>query len=162
MPIHDWTRVKAGIVYDFHHEWISTIKRALNTGVLPPDYYALAEQIAGGLGPDVLTLGNVHDEPARASGNGPEGASGAPGQSGVALATKPPKVSFTAVAELEQYSRKRNRIAIRHSSSDQIVAVIEIVSPGNKASGHALRFVRELARRSHRGGRKLRRRSTRN
>ena len=43
--------VKAGIVYDFHHEWISTIKRALNTGVLPSDYYALAEQIASGLGP---------------------------------------------------------------------------------------------------------------
>ena len=145
MPIHDWTRVKAGIFHDFHHEWISTIKRALNTGVLPSDYYALAEQIAGGLGPDVLTLGNVPDEPARASGNGLEVVSGSSGQSGVALAAKPPKVSFTAVAELEQYSRKRNRIAIRHSSSDQIVAVIEIVSPGNKASGHALRSFVEKA-----------------
>ncbi len=145
MPIHDWTRVKAGIFHDLHHEWISTIKRALNAGVLPPDYYALAEQIAGGLGPDVLTLGNVPDEPARATGNGAEGASGAPGQGGVALSTRPPKVSFTAVAELEQYSRKRNRIAIRHSSSDEIVAVIEIVSPGNKASGHALRSFVEKA-----------------
>jgi len=53
MPIHDWTRVDAGIFHDFHHEWISSIKRALNAGLLPPDCYALAEQIAGGLLPDV-------------------------------------------------------------------------------------------------------------
>ena len=45
------------------------------------------------------------------------------------------------MAELERYSRKHDRIAIRHSRSDQIVAVIEIVSPGNKASGHPGSFV---------------------
>ena len=28
MPMHDWTRVDAGIYLDFHHEWISEIKRA--------------------------------------------------------------------------------------------------------------------------------------
>src|ERR1700680_4582746 len=56
MPIHDWTRVEAGIFHDFHHEWISTIKRAVNQGLSGTNYYALAEQIAGGLGPDVLTL----------------------------------------------------------------------------------------------------------
>ncbi len=32
MPMHDWTRVDAGIYHDFHHEWISEIKRALNRG----------------------------------------------------------------------------------------------------------------------------------
>ena len=56
MPIHDWTRVDAGIFHHFHHGWIEEIARALNRGLLPPDHYALAEQIAGGLGPDVLTL----------------------------------------------------------------------------------------------------------
>src|SRR5438309_823998 len=40
MPIHDWTRVEAGIFHDFHHGWIADIKRALNAGVLPPNYYA--------------------------------------------------------------------------------------------------------------------------
>ena len=50
------TRVDAGIFHDFHHEWISTIRRALNNGLLPPEYYALAEQQAAGFGPDVLTL----------------------------------------------------------------------------------------------------------
>ena len=56
MPIHDWTRVEAGIFHDFHHAWIEEVKRALNAGVLPDDYYALAEQHAAGFGPDVLTL----------------------------------------------------------------------------------------------------------
>jgi hypothetical protein len=95
MPIHDWTRVYGGIFHDFHHEWISTIKHALNQGLLPPDYYALAEQVAGGLHPDVL--------------------------------------------------RKRNRVAIRHVSDDQVVALIEIVSPGNKTTRHALRAFVEKA-----------------
>ena len=45
-----------GIFHDFHHSWIEEIKRSLNRGLLPPDYYALAEQITGNLGLDVLTL----------------------------------------------------------------------------------------------------------
>ena len=54
MPIHDWTRVDAGIFHDFHHTWITEIKRVLNSGLLPPDYYALAEQIAGGADIDAV------------------------------------------------------------------------------------------------------------
>ena len=138
MPIHDWTRVGAGIFHDFHHEWISTVKRVLNGGLLPPDYYALAEQIAGGLGPDVLTLENAGAKPAGSEENGAttigEGHNG-----GIALATAPPKVRFTAAAETERYARKRSRIAIRHTSDDRVVAILEIVSPGNKTSRHALR-----------------------
>ena len=37
--MHDWTRVDAGIYHDFHLEWISQLKRALNER-LPSDYYA--------------------------------------------------------------------------------------------------------------------------
>ncbi|HEX8200074.1 MAG TPA: DUF4058 family protein [Isosphaeraceae bacterium] len=144
MPIHDWTRVNAGIFHDFHHEWISTIKRVLNSGALPPDYYALAEQIMGGLGPDVLTLENVRLQPGESSGNGPAAAD-ASVHGGLALATEPPKVRFTATAEPQHYARKRNRIAIRHSSDDRAVAIVEIVSPGNKASRHALRSFVEKA-----------------
>ena len=40
MPIHDWTRVDAGIFHHFHLEWISSIQRKLNQGILPADYYA--------------------------------------------------------------------------------------------------------------------------
>src|SRR2546421_2236943 len=107
MPIHDWTRVDAGIFHDFHHEWISTIKRALNSGLLPPDHYALAEQIAGGLGPDILTLQRPGD--------------GVP----------PPKEPSGGVV-LALYAAKARAVTIRHSSDHRVVAVIEVISPGNK------------------------------
>jgi hypothetical protein len=54
MSIHDWTRVDTGIFHHFHVGWIGELSRALNHGLLPPDHYALAEQRAGGLGPDIL------------------------------------------------------------------------------------------------------------
>src|SRR3954447_8617745 len=41
MPIHDWTRVDAGIFHAFHHGWIEELSRRLNRGLLPEDYYAL-------------------------------------------------------------------------------------------------------------------------
>ena len=44
MPIHDWTRVDAGLFHAFHQGWISALSRALNTGGLPPDHFALLEQ----------------------------------------------------------------------------------------------------------------------
>ncbi|MGZ3396124.1 MAG: DUF4058 family protein, partial [Isosphaeraceae bacterium] len=56
MPIHDWTRVTAGTWHAFHLSWIAEIQLTLNEGRLPPSYYVQAEQIAGPLGPDVLTL----------------------------------------------------------------------------------------------------------
>jgi hypothetical protein len=129
MPIHDWTKVIAGIFHDFHHEWISTIKRALNSGILPPDYYALAEQFAGGLGPDVLTLERNDND------GGPISPAGAI----ATLTTAPPKARFTRAAEMEAMARKQSHIAIRHRSGHDVIAVIEIVSPGNKASRNALR-----------------------
>ena len=60
MPIHDWSRVDAGIFHHFHHAWIEEIARALNRGVLPGDYYAMAEQHASQFGPDVLNLQSQH------------------------------------------------------------------------------------------------------
>lgn len=54
MPIHDWTRVDAGIFHAFHLGWISALKKALNTGLLSGDYYALCEQHAGRTITDVL------------------------------------------------------------------------------------------------------------
>lgn len=137
MPIHDWTRVFAGLFHDFHLEWIRSLKHALNNGVLPPDYYALAEQVAGGLHPDVLTLERNRPDSPTIGGNGSSETSSTNG--GIALSVAPPRVRFTAAAEEQVYARKRRRIAIRHVSDDQVVALIEIVSPGNKGSRHALR-----------------------
>lgn len=137
MPIHDWTLVDAGIFHDFHHEWISSLKRTLNGGLLPPGFYALAEQIAGGLHPDVLTLDQGSSPGAPQGRNGAGAGSNTAGS--VALATSPPRVRFVMRAEEEEYARKTSRIAIRHSSDDRVVALIEIVSPGNKSNRHGLR-----------------------
>ncbi len=134
MPIHDWTRVDAGLFHAFHQSWIVTLSRALNTGVLPADYYALPEQSIQGPIPDVLTLklSSVPNEPNETA-------------AGLAVATVPPRARLVRRAEDTIYVRKADRIAVRHRHGD-IVAVIEIVSPGNKASSSSLRtFVRKTS-----------------
>jgi hypothetical protein len=138
MPVHDWTRVEAGIFHDFHHAWIEEIKRSLNAGLLPHGYYALAEQHAAGFGPDVLTLQGDADEDQE---SGP--AAGAGGNGGLLLA--PPKLSVTAEAEFAFYRRKQSRVVVRHVSGDEIVAMVEIVSPGNKSGKNALGAFAEKA-----------------
>src|SRR5262249_33665914 len=127
----------------FHAAWLIEIRNALNSGVLPSDYYALAEQIAGSLGPDVLTL----------QSNGVNGADLSSSSSGkIAVALNPPKVRFTAATEMDEYVLKQKSLVIRHSSDDRIIALVEIVSPGNKASRHALRaFVEKAAEALYRG-----------
>ena len=37
MPIHDWTRVDAGLFHDFHQSWTVALRNALNEGILPID-----------------------------------------------------------------------------------------------------------------------------
>lgn len=126
MPVHDWTRVEAGIFHDFHHAWIEEIKRALNGGLLPEEYYALAEQYTGKFGPDVLTLKGPRD------GNGTEvNPSATLASTGLLLS--PPKIQLTAETGLEFYRRKQSQVAVRHVSGDDLVAVVEIVSWGNKS-----------------------------
>ena len=125
MPMHDWTRVPHGIFHAFHHRWITAISDRLNDGLLPDEYYALPEQQAAGFGPDVLTL-QAGDQPP------------APDAGGIAAPVRP-QTRFTAQTDAEFYRRKKSSIAVRHVSGDEIVAMIEIVSPGNKASAHAFR-----------------------
>ena len=50
MPIHDWSRVRANRFHHFHQTWTANLAAALNSGRLPPGYFALAEQIKGGPG----------------------------------------------------------------------------------------------------------------
>ena len=121
MPIHDWTRVDAGVFHDFHLSWLPAIKRALNSGLLPPGYYAMGEQVAGPGNPDVLAL-RYPDEPTDGAG-------------GVALAVAPPKVWL----EEDVYAAKTRSVVIRRTNGDEVVAVIEIVSPGNKSSRASFR-----------------------
>jgi hypothetical protein len=127
MPIHDWTRVDWGLFHAFHQDWIGVLARALNAGVLPPDYFALREQSTRGPVPDVLTLElpSGRDEPGETG-------------SGLAVSVAPPKTCLVRRAEDTIYVHKADRIAIRHRHG-RVVAMVEIVSPGNKASKNELR-----------------------
>ena len=132
MPIHDWTRIDVGTYHDFHQDWTMQIRRALNAGVLPPGYVAQADQRVLGYEPDVIAL---HQRPPASAGGG------------LAVADTPPRVRQSARIETDRaaYARKANRIAVKHKRG-RVVAVIEVVSPGNKDSKHAIRsFTRKLA-----------------
>lgn len=89
MPMHDWTRVTPNDYRHLHFAWIAALSQALNTGLLPDGYFAMAEHTASPYVPDVLTL------------------------------TLP---------------TGRRRVSIRHVQDRRLVAVIDIVSPSNKAS----------------------------
>lgn len=136
MPVHDWTRVKPGIFHAFHHDWITFISRALNAGRLPADYYALPEQVTGAFGPDVLTL----QVPATDGGR-------PPGGGGVNLLTAAvPRTRVRLEAPEDDYAAKAEQVMIRHVTGHELVAVIEIVSPGNKDTAAKLQTFADKAR----------------
>lgn len=115
MPVHDWTRIPAGIFHDFHNTWLTHTSEALNGGLLPKNFYSLMEQHAGKRIPDALAL-NVRQPSEPLSFEG-----------GVAVLTSPPKVS-----RKRTLASLRRTITIRHVSGHRIVAMIEIISPANK------------------------------
>ena len=126
MPIHDWSRVEPAQFHAFHHSWIEEIHRRLNTGGLPAGYYAAPEQSSGGYVADVLTL---------RTGGPTDGG-------GLAVA---PTTRLTASAD-PVHRRRPSHVAVNHDSGDETVAVIELVSPGNKAGRDAFRaFVMKAA-----------------
>src|SRR5271167_2098266 len=59
MPIHDWTRVPAGLFHHFHQDWSIEIARELNRGRLPHGLSALVEQRSGPVESDVLAIENT-------------------------------------------------------------------------------------------------------
>src|SRR5262249_27377679 len=124
MPIHDWTRVQAGTFHHFHQAWAAELVKSLNGGRLPDGYFALLEQRASGAIPDVLTL-----QAAPRGGRIPGGA----------VAEMPaPNARFVIQADPDSYATRANRIAVRNPLGE-IVAVVEIVSPGNKSSRATMR-----------------------
>jgi hypothetical protein len=131
MPVHDWTRVEAGDFHHFHQGWVVALGNALNGGLLPPGYMAMVEQVTGRPIPDVVTL---HARELK----------GAP-EAGIAVATAPPSARVIARIERVNYAKRADRVVIRHGRG-KVVAIIEIVSPGNKDSRVALRtFVEKAA-----------------
>ncbi|OWK37665.1 DUF4058 family protein [Fimbriiglobus ruber] len=130
MSIHDWTRLEPGDFHHFHQAWVVNLTNALNGGLLPPEYMAMTEQVTGRPIPDVVTLQTR--TPANDSG-------------GIAVETAPPTARVVARLEKVNYAKRADRVAIRHGRG-KVVAIIEIVSPGNKDSRNALRtFVEKAA-----------------
>jgi hypothetical protein len=83
MPIHDWTRVEAGVFHAFRHRWLGALCDALNAGRLPEDHFAMIEPV-----------------------------------------------------------RATDRIAVRHREG-RLVAMVEVISPGDKADEAAMRCLVE-------------------
>ncbi len=135
--MHDWTRVSAGTFHAFHNSWITHLQERLNAGLLPPPYYALGEQRAGDIAPDVLAL---HASESEAEEEQWEGVSGGSTSELVAVAEAPPKVQLAqeALDDLAFYLARQRTIVIRHSSGDRVVALVEIISPANKHTQQTL------------------------
>lgn len=127
MPIHDWSRIPAGIFHHFHQDWSIEIARTLNRGLLPEGLSALVEQRAGTREGDVLTV----EAWTRSRTNHPQ-------DNGGVLTMEPPNTSIVRKTTREIYADRANRIVVRHHLG-RIIAVIEILSPGNKDSRAALR-----------------------
>lgn len=130
MPVHDWTRISPGGFHTFHQDWTIELYRALNRGLLPAGYAAFTDLKVETYEPDVVAIGT----------GGPP-----PPAGGVGVADAPPRARQIIRAETESaaYARKANRISVRHEFGT-VVAIIEVVSPGNKDTRHAARsFVRK-------------------
>src|SRR5262245_19906363 len=144
MPVHNWNRVTAGTFHDFHLAWIVELRRVLNGGLLPPGYYALAEQVAGEIIPDVLTLQRA--DGALGPAEFKEEFGNAAGSAILTVTEVPPRVVVTASTREDMtLAGRRRRITIRHATGDRIIALVEIVSPGNKESEPMLRAFIEKA-----------------
>ena len=122
MPIHDWTRVRSNRFHDFHQRWTIEICNGLNDGRLPDGYFAMVEQRTGGPEPDVVTL-ELDAHVGAVAG-------------GVAVEVEPPRTRIVTRNEAAGYARRANRVTVRHPDGE-VVAVLEVVSPGNKDSLHA-------------------------
>jgi hypothetical protein len=127
MPLHDWTRIPAGLFHHFHQDWSIEIARELNRRRLPKGLSALVEQRSNPRESDVLTVESTRS-PDR---YGPDA------DGGVAIAV-PPVTRIVRWTTKEIYAGRANRIVVRHHLG-RIVAVIEILSPGTKDSRAALR-----------------------
>lgn len=64
--------------------------------------------------------------------------------SATGLMVAPPRVAITVQGAQDFYTQRQKSVTIRHASDDQIIAIVEVVSPGNKSSQQRLEaFVRK-------------------
>lgn len=123
IPVHDWTLLEAGIYDAFHTSWNSQIQDFLNAGLLPEGYHFLAEQHAGRVITDILTLPTSSPLPQRPMPWPLD-------TGGTAPAEARPRVRCRRTAE-PAAARRRQSVAICHFSGRRLVALVEIVLPAN-------------------------------
>jgi Protein of unknown function (DUF4058) len=99
---------------------------ALNGGILPNGVYAYVEAKVAGYEPNVVTIQSrtKRDNPA----------------SGGVVTLDPPRTKMVARIETDRqsYARRANRISVRHAHGE-VVAIVELVSPGNKDTEDSLK-----------------------
>lgn len=115
MPVHDWTRADDGMFHDFHNSWLTYLRDALNGGVLPKGVYAMTDQRADICIPDLIAAVSAAAPPVLETG-------------GAAVAE--PRTERRLVSRGVRRVRTRRRIIVRNAR--RVIAVIEVVSPGNK------------------------------
>src|SRR5205085_10648817 len=126
VPLLDRSRVPSGLFLHFHQVWSVEITTALNRGRLPKGLSALVEQRAGPKEADVLAIEAFATRRPEITADG-----------GLATIERPvTRIIRRSTKQID--ATRANRIVIRHHLG-RIVAVIEIVSPGNKDSRAALR-----------------------
>ncbi len=122
MPVHDWTRVSPYVFHDFHTAWLNEITRILNRGVLPVDFLAALEQTSSSPHPNMTTWEDHSLLPRDFAGNVSHA---------VAVESNPPLVD--TYGEIDSFHDRQKRVSIQQTSGE-VVALIELVSPGNKRS----------------------------
>lgn len=114
MPLHHWPNPRVPW-RSFHNHWIVRLVEYLNTGVLPVGFQARPTELIVGIEPDVLLLQNAdYPEP-----DGPPSSQPPLGEATL-TAILPPPAELPMVGIYSAYDTSR------------LIAVIEIVSPGNK------------------------------
>ena len=139
--VDDWTRVDAGTYHGFHQAFVAQIGIDLNRSLLPEGYYGHVERNYGAVTAsenegDLLTL---------------DIAGGADGGGGTAVLEAPPTVRAeteivaSAMSESDWYATRSSRLAIKRNVDHCVVAVLEVVSPGNKDRARSVdRFLTKL------------------
>lgn len=116
MPLHDWTRSTDAAFHSFHLGWLWNLARTLNTSVLPAGYEARTEEYVGPYEADIVALevGAGSSEAVRGSGG-----------------TLVPTLTIDRPRFLVH---REHRLALYSARDERRVAVVEVISRGNKNS----------------------------
>ena len=146
MPVHDWKLASGSDFQEFHFLWIAAIRHALNSGLLPSSYYAIAESRIMGYEPDALAYEKSEPRFRRTP-------AGSDANSGTTLLSTEvaPKVRY--VDHTDHWSDLRGyRIQVRNTHGERLIAIIEIVSHANKDRSQSVsQFNEKIAESLHSG-----------